>query len=264
MKAAIIGGGVMGEAILTGAIQQGALAAVDVSVCEKVPARADYLRTTHKVAVTADATEAMQGADLVVLCVKPQDLGTVKGSVPPDALLVSIMAGVTSTTIQAAFGHERIVRAMPNTPAAIREGMTVWWATPSVTDGQREVARRILGAVGKEFSVDDEKKLDMVTAVSGSGPAYVFLFIEAMVEGAVSIGLTRKQAEDLVLQNLYGSARYAIESGRSAAELRAQVTSPAGTTAAGLLELEKGSFRATVIECIRAAYRRAGELGKQA
>src|SRR5690606_37187575 len=146
----------------------------------------------------------------------------------------------------------------------IRAGMTAWYATPAVPPEQRDLARTLLSAIGKELAIDSESKLDMVTAVSGSGPAYVFLFIEAMVEGAGAVGLTRAQAEELVLQNLHGSVRYAIESGRTAADLRAQVTSPAGTTAAGLLELEKGSFRATVIECIRAAYRRAQELGKQA
>jgi pyrroline-5-carboxylate reductase len=264
VKAAIIGGGVMGEAILAGALAEGVLNRADVTVCEKVSARAEYVRSTHGVAVTSDANEAMAGADLVVLCVKPQDLGTVKGSVPGSALILSIMAGVTCATIQTAFGHDRIVRAMPNTPAAIRAGVSAWYAMPAVSAEQRETARTLLSAVGKELTVDSEAKLDMVTAVSGSGPAYVFLFIEAMVEGAVAVGLTRAQAEELVLQNLYGSARYAIESGRTAADLRAQVTSPAGTTAAGLLELEKGSFRATVIECIRAAYRRAQELGKQA
>ncbi len=264
MKTAIIGGGVMGEAILAGALSDGVLAATDVTVSEKLPARAEYLRTTHGVSVTADANEAMAGADLVVLCVKPQDLGTVNGAAPANALIVSIMAGVTCATIQAAFGNDCIVRSMPNTPATIREGISAWYAMPSVPPEQRERARTLLGAIGKELQVDSEAKLDMVTAVSGSGPAYVFLFIEAMVEAAVSIGLTRPQAEQLVLQNLYGSARYAIESGRTAADLRAQVTSPAGTTAAGLLELERGSFRATVIECVRAAYERARELGRQA
>ena len=264
MKAAIIGGGVMGEAILAGALAEGVVAPAGVVVCEKLPARAEYLRTTHGVSVTSDATQAMSGADIVLLAVKPQDLGTVKGAVPGDALVLSIMAGVTCEAIRTTLGHDRIVRAMPNTPAAIRAGVTAWYATPPVSAEQRDMARTLLSAVGREIAVDSEAKLDMVTAVSGSGPAYVFLFVEAMVEGAVAIGLTRAQAEELVLHNLYGSARYAIESGRTAADLRAQVTSPAGTTAAGLLELEKGSFRATVIECIRAAYRRAQELGKQA
>lgn len=263
MKVAIIGGGVMGEAILAGGLAEGVLQPASVVVCEKVEARAADLRARYSVQVTPSSAEAMAGADVALLAVKPQDFAHLKGSAPKGTLLLSIMAGVTTATIASVLESDCIVRAMPNTPAAIREGMTAWYATPAVSEEQRATVRRLLGAIGKELAVDSEAKLDMVTAVSGSGPAYVFLFIEAMVDGAVSIGLTRAQAEELVLQNLSGSVRYAIESGRSAAELRAQVTSPAGTTAAGLFELEKGAFRATVIECIRAAYRRAGELGKQ-
>ena len=264
MKAAIIGGGVMGEAVLAGALLDGVLTASEVTVCEKIPSRAEHLRSHYGVHVTSDASEAMGGAGIVVLCVKPQDLGSVKGHAPADAVILSIMAGVTMSSIAAAFGNDRVVRSMPNTPAAIRQGMTAWVAAPAVTEEQRTLVRKVLLAIGKEMALDDERKLDMVTAVGRGGPAYVFLFVEAMVEGAVAVGLTRKQAEELVLQNLYGSALYAIESDRPAAELRAQVTSPAGTTAAGLLELEKGAFRATVIECIRAAYERATELGKRA
>jgi pyrroline-5-carboxylate reductase len=130
-----------------------------------------------------------------------------------------------------------------------------------VTVEQRSVARQLLGAVGRELYVDDERKIDMATAVSGSGPAYVFLFVEALIEGAVAVGLPRAQAEELVLQTVAGSAQYAQESGKSAAELRAMVTSPAGTTAAGLLELEKGALRASVIQAVRAAFARAVELG---
>jgi pyrroline-5-carboxylate reductase len=139
--------------------------------------------------------------------------------------------------------------------------MSVWTASPSVNQTQRDLAQALLASIGRELYIDDEKKLDMVTAVGGSGPAYVFLFIEAMIDGAVSIGLSRGQAEEIVLQTVYGSAVYARESGRSAADLRAMVTSPAGTTAAGLLELERGGVRAAIIECIQAAHERAVELG---
>jgi pyrroline-5-carboxylate reductase len=140
--------------------------------------------------------------------------------------------------------------------------MSAWTATASVSEEQREYTRALLSAIGRELYVDDEKKLDMVTAVSGSGPAYVFMFIEALIDGAVAVGLPRPTAEELALQTVYGSALYAQESPRSAADLRAMVTSPAGTTAAGLIELEKGAFRASLIECVRAAYQRAVELGK--
>ncbi|MBI2767922.1 MAG: pyrroline-5-carboxylate reductase [Chloroflexi bacterium] len=261
MKVAIIGGGVMGEAILHAALERGVFTAASVTVCELVEHRRNQLHSEYDVGTTAAADEAMRSADLVVLSVKPQEMASIHGAANPEALLLSIMAGVRIASIAAEFRHERIVRVMPNTPVAANAGMSVWTATAAVTEPQRELARGLLGAIGRELYVDDEKKLDMATAVSGSGPGYVFLFIEAMIEGAVSIGLTRAQAEEMVLQTVYGSAVYAQESGRNAAELRGLVTSPAGTTAAGLLELERGGVRAAIIECIRAAHRRAGELG---
>ena len=261
MKVTIIGGGVMGEAILGAAIERGVFDPADVTVCELLEHRRAQLLTEYGVSVATAAGPSMEDADLVVLSVKPQDLHSVEGAIPPSALLLSIMAGVRIATIEAEFRHSRIVRVMPNTPAAAKAGMSVWTATASVGDEQRELARGLLGAIGREIYVEDELKLDMATAVSGSGPGYIFLMIEAMIEGAVTIGLSRKQAEEMVLQTVYGSAVYAQESGRDPAQLRGMVTSPAGTTAAGLLELERGAVRASIIECIRAAHRRAGELG---
>jgi len=261
MKVAIIGGGVMGEAILHAALEGGVFTAAEVTVCEVVEHRRHQLGSEYAVATTAVAAEAMGGADLVLLSVKPQDIHSVRGSVNDSGLLVSIMAGVRISTIEAEFHHSRIVRVMPNTPVAAKAGMSVWTATEAVSPEQRALAQRLLAAIGREIYVEDEKKLDMATAVSGSGPGYVFLFIEAMIEGAVAIGLTRAQADEMVLQTVYGSAVYAQEAGKSAAELRAMVTSPAGTTAAGLLELEKGAVRAAIIGAIRAAHRRAQELG---
>jgi pyrroline-5-carboxylate reductase len=261
MKVAIIGGGVMGEAILAAALDRGVFEPGSVTVCEVIEHRRHQLAGEYAIAVTANAGEATSGADLVVLSVKPQDMHTVHGSIRRDALLLSIMAGTRISSIAAEFHHERIVRVMPNAPVAAKAGMSVWTATAAVDAGQRELARGLLGSIGRELYVEDEAKLDMVTAVSGSGPGYVFLFIEAMIEGAVLVGLTRAQAEEIVIQTVYGSAVFAQESGRSPAELRGMVTSPAGTTAAGLLELEKGGVRAAIIECIRAAHRRAAELG---
>lgn len=261
MKVTIIGGGVMGEAILGAAIERGVFNPGDVTVCELLEHRRAQLRSEYGVGVATESGPSMEQAELVVLSVKPQDLHSVQGAIPPTALLLSIMAGVRVATIEAEFRHTRIVRVMPNTPAAAKAGMSVWTATPAVTQQQRELARGLLGAIGREMYVEDELKLDMATAVSGSGPGYIFLVIEAMIEGAVSIGLGRAQAEEMVLQTVYGTAVYARESGRDPAVLRAMVTSPAGTTAAGLLELERGAVRAAIIECIRAAHRRAGELG---
>ena len=262
MRVAIIGGGVMGEAILHAALERKVFDPAMVTICEKLEHRRDQLRSEYGVAATTDATEAMREADLVVLSVKPQEMRSVHGALADQTALMSIMAGVRISALREEFHHDRIIRVMPNTPVAAKAGMSVWTATESVTDAQRDLARGLLGAIGREMYVEDEKKLDMATAVSGSGPGYVFLFIEAMIEGAVLIGLTRAQAEETVLQTFYGAAVYAQESGRSAAELRALVTSPAGTTAAGLFELEKGAVRASVIECIRAAHRRAQELGE--
>jgi pyrroline-5-carboxylate reductase len=263
MKVAIVGGGVMGEAIVSAALQRGVFAPEDVTVAELVEARRNELHARHGIRTTAAASDAMPGADLVLLSVKPQDLHSVDGSLADDALLLSIMAGVSVATIRREFGHDRVVRVMPNTPVASRAGMSVWTATPEVTPDQRNLARGLLGAIGRELYVADESKVDMATAVSGSGPAYVFLFMEALIEGAVSIGLTRAQAEEVVIQTVYGAALYAHESGASPAALRAMVTSPAGTTAAGLLELERGAVRAALIECVRAAHRRALELGQE-
>lgn len=251
----------MGEAILSGALDEGVLAAGDVVVAEVIASRRAHLEATYRVSTTAVASEAMATADVVLLSVKPQEAKSATGKLTSGAVLISIMAGVRIATLAADFGHGRIIRVMPNTPAAVRAGMSVWTATEAVDDGQRAFARALLGAIGRELYVTEEKKLDMATAVNGSGPAYLFLVIEAMVEGAVAVGLPRVQAEEIVLQTVYGSALYARESGRGAAELRAAVTSPAGTTAAGLLELERGAVRAHIIDAIGAAYRRSVELG---
>ncbi len=262
MKVAIIGGGVMGEALLCAAVERGVFKTPDIVVCEVLEHRRDQLRAEYDVAVTTDSGEAMTGADVVILSVKPQDIRSVRGTMSNESLLLSIMAGVPIATIRRDFQHDCIVRVMPNTPVAANAGMSVWTATEAVSAEQRDLSRGLLGAMGRELFVDDERKLDMATAVSGSGPGYVFLFIEAMIEGGVSIGLTRAQASEMVLQTVFGSAIYAQESGRSASELRAMVTSPAGTTAAGMLELERSAVRAAIIDAIRAAYDRARELGE--
>lgn len=262
MNVVIIGGGVMGEAILAAALERGVFSAEDVTVCEVIEQRRAQLAAEYGVTTTSSGIDSMRAANLVILSIKPQDLKSVHGALDPSALLLSIMAGVPIATLHREMAHDRIVRVMPNTPVAAKAGMSVWTATDAVDEAQRELTRGLLCAIGRDLYVPDEAKLDMATAVSGSGPGYVYLFIEALVEGGVSIGLTRAQAEELVLQTVYGSAVYAIESGRKAAELRAMVTSPAGTTAAGLLELEKGAVRAALIECVRAAHRRADEIGR--
>jgi pyrroline-5-carboxylate reductase len=152
---------------------------------------------------------------------------------------------------------------MPNTPAQIAAGMTVWTATEAVSDAQRVTAATIFGALGKESYADDEKYMDMTTALSGTGPAYCFLLLEAMVDAGVHMGFSRRVAEDLVLQSMLGSVQFAMQSGKHLAELRNMVTSPGGTTAAAVYEMERGGVRTVLADAIWSAYRRAQELGQQ-
>lgn len=261
MTVAIVGGGVMGEAILGGAIDRGVLAAEEVTVVELLAERREALAERYGVATTGEAGDVLAGASLILLAVKPQEFRKLTARLRGDALLLSIMAGVRIETLAAHFGHDRIVRVMPNTPAAINQGMSVWTATETVDEAQRETVRGLLGAIGRELAVDDEGKLDMATALSGSGPAYVFLFIEALIDAGVAIGLTAEEAEAMTMQTLAGAAAYAQVSEFSPAELRERVTSKGGTTAAGLQELDRGEFRELLAACVRAACERSRELG---
>ncbi len=262
MSVAIVGGGVMGEAILGGALDRGVLAAGDVTVVDLIAERRQALAERYGVATVADAGEALGDARLVLLAIKPQEFPNLPAtSLADDALVLSIMAGVRIATLARHFIHDRIVRVMPNTPAAINAGMSVWTATDAVDAQQRETVRGLLGAIGRELYVDAEEKIDMATALSGSGPAYVFLFIEALTAAGVAIGLTAEEAEAMTLQTLAGSAAYAQVSEYAPSVLRERVTSKGGTTAAGLREFERGEFRALVGEAVRAAFKRARELG---
>ena len=261
MRVAIVGGGVMGEAILAGALDRGVFEAIDVTVVELIADRREDLAERYGVATTAEAGDALTDASLVLLAVKPQEFRSLSGKLASDALLLSIMAGVRIETLAAHFGHDRIVRVMPNTPATINAGMSVWTATSPVDEAQRETVRELLGAIGQELFVDDEGKLDMATALSGSGPAYVFLFIEALIDAGVAIGLTAEEAEAMTMQTLVGSAAYAQVSDFPPSTLRERVTSKGGTTAAGLAELDRGEFRALIEACVRAACERSLELG---
>ena len=251
----------MGEAILAGALDRGVFVASDVTVVELIAERREELAARYGVATAAAAGDAFTAADLVLLAVKPQEFHSLSGRLASDALLMSIMAGVRIASLAEHFGHDRIVRVMPNTPAAVNAGMSVWAATESVDGGQRETVRALLGAVGQELFVSDEGKLDMATALSGSGPAYVFLFIEALIDAGVAIGLTAEEAEAMTMQTLAGSAAYAQVSDFPPATLRERVTSKGGTTAAGLAELDRGDFRALIEACVRAACERSRELG---
>ncbi len=265
MKLAFVGGGVMGEAIVAGLLARGVASASDITVAELVAPRRDHLTSTHGIRVTPEAREAAGGADVVVLAVKPQEFASavqgLAGAISGGQTVMSIMAGVTIDSIRTALKHDAVARAIPNTPAQIGEGMTVWTATPAVTGAGREAVARVLSVLGRDIYVSDEKYIDMATAVSSSGPAYVFLVMEAMIDAAVHIGLRREMAETMVLQTVLGSARYAQATGKTLADLRAQVTSPGGTTTEGLLALEDAGIRAAFTKAILAAYEKAKKLG---
>lgn len=263
---AFVGGGTMAEALMARLLAGERFGAEQVRVGEPLAARRDVLQQQYGVVTYTDNREAVRSASLVVLAIKPQVLDEVlaglRGAIAEGALVLSIVAGVTVERIVAALGVEAVVRAMPNTPGQVGEGATVWTATPSASDAQRGLAREVLGALGLEIEVAQERYLDMATALSGSGPAYVFLFIEALVEAGVRLGFARPVAEQLALQTVRGSAAYAQQAGISAADLRARVTSPGGTTAEALYQLEKGGLRAAVLDAVQAAYHRAQELGR--
>jgi pyrroline-5-carboxylate reductase len=264
VRLALIGGGVMGEAIIAAVLERGLAQPADVTACDVVPQRREHLSQAYGVATAEHPASAVAGSDLIVLAVKPQEFPAVardlRGRLAAAQTAVSIMAGVSLAALRDGLGHGAIVRAMPNTPAQVGEGMTVWTATEDVAAALEDV-HRVLGALGQELYVAEEKYVDMATAVSGSGPAFVFLTMEAMIDAAVHIGLRREMATAMVLQTVLGSARYAQASGRHLADLRNQVTSPGGTTAEGLLALEEAGVRAAFAQAIIAAYERARQLG---
>ena len=264
MKIAFIGGGVMGEAMISGILNKGIATASDIAVGETSQPRRDALSQKYGVRVSDDSHRAIQGAEAVVLAIKPQDLNEVMKELkdpPEEQLYLSIVAGAQINNLCQGLSHQSVVRAMPNMPAQIGEGISVWTATTKVSQQQREWAHSILGALGKEVYVPDESYIDMATAVSGSGPAYIFLIIESLIDAAVHIGLPRQLATELVLQTMVGSLRFLQISGRHPAELKDMVASPGGTTVEGLLQLEQGGLRATLNRAILASYEKAKKLG---
>jgi pyrroline-5-carboxylate reductase len=261
-----IGGGVMAEAMIQGLLSRKLVSPTEIAVAEPRKERREELKRRYEIMVTDRNVEAVVSAEIVVLSVKPQDLDDVlvelKGHLKPGRLIISIVAGARLQTISEGVGHEAIVRVMPNTPAQYGEGMSVWTATTSVTKTQLEAAQTILGAFGKERFMNGEKFLDMATAVSGTGPTYVFLVMEAMIDAAVHLGFPRHIAYELVTETMRGSIIYAIKSGKHPAELRNLVTSPGGTSAAALYQLEKGALRTVISKAIWAAYERSRSLGE--
>ncbi len=265
VRIAFIGAGAMGEAMVQGLLKQGIADKEHLVAADPSPERGKFLREHYGIETTTDNVAAVRGAGLIVLAVKPQVLNAVlvnlKGKIPSGALVLTIVAGARIEAVVNGLAHASVVRSMPNTPAQISEGITVWMASASVPLEQREQAKMLLQALGEEVEAKDEDELDMATALSGTGPAYVFLFMEALVDAGVHLGFSRQVAEQLVVQTVRGSVDFYRASPSHLARLRNQVTSPGGTSAEALYYLEKAGFRTAISRAVWAAYQRSVTLG---
>jgi pyrroline-5-carboxylate reductase len=262
---AFVGSGVMAEAMIKGILARKLLSPEHIVASGPRAERGLQLQERYGVRWTTSNVEAVQEAEVVVLSVKPQVLPKVlpdlDGQIAVTALVLSIVAGARIATIRRGLSHDAIVRSMPNTPAQVGAGMTVWTVSEQTSPEQRAQAQSILGALGEEIHVEDETYLDMATALSGTGPAYVFLFMEALIDAGVHLGFSRRIAQKLVTETLLGSAIFAKESQKHPAELKNMVTSPGGTSAEALYQLDKGGLRTVLSRGVWAAYQRSRILG---
>jgi len=265
LKISFIGSGAMATAMIAGLYKKKLIDPQKVTAADPYPAQLEKLAGRYQVNTTPNNLEAVKDRDIIVLSIKPQNLPDVgpqlRGYIPPDALILSIIAGATIRNISRQSHHYRVVRVMPNTPARVGKGMSVWTCTKEVSRDQKKYAQAILAALGEEIFVENEDFLDMATALSGTGPAYVFMFMEAMIDAGVHMGFSRRVSEQLVYQTIEGSVAFARDSKRHPAELRNMVTSPGGTTADALYQMEKGGFRTVLSKAIFAAYQKSRRLG---
>ena len=267
-----IGCGVMAEAIIAGLLNNNLVKPEQIIGSHPRSERREELQTKYGIHLVESNPEAVaiardSSSSIVFLTVKPQRLriilGQLKGTLGENQLVISIVAGARIETLVNDLMHQSIARAMPNTPAQVGEGMTVWTATSAVSEAQREQIRTILGALGRELNVEEEKMIDMATALSATGPTYTFLVMEALIDAGVHLGFSRHVAQELVLQTMLGSILFARESLKHPAELRNMVTSPGGTSAEAIYQMEKGGLRTVLSKAIWAAYQRAIALGRK-
>jgi len=267
MNLSFIGGGAMAEAMIRGVLSQSLAKPENIYVGEISEERCRYLSDAYRVYASPHNEVAASKGELIVLAVKPQNFPDVapelRTLLSPNQTVLSIIAGLSMSTLTGELDHSAAIRVMPNTPAQIGEGMTLWLCAPSVSDAAASQAEAILATLGDQMRVDREAYIDMATALSASGPAYVFLFIESLIDAGVHLGMTRPMANRLALQTVLGSARLVQKTGTHPAELKNMVTSPGGTTAAALMALEEEAFRATVMKAVVAAYRRSVELSEE-
>jgi pyrroline-5-carboxylate reductase len=266
-----IGCGVMAEAMLAGLLRERIVTPKQIVASHPRRERRNDLKKRYGIRVFADnaaAAKASKGdGSVVLLCVKPQRLNAVlrdlSGSVNEEQLVISIVAGTTIDTISEALDSRLVVRAMPNTPSQIGRGMTAWTCSAGVDAGHKQTVKVLLSALGKELFVETENMIDMATSLSATGPTYTFLVMEAMTDAGVHLGFSREVSKELVQQTMLGSVLFAMESHKHPAELRNMVTSPGGTSAEAIYQMEKGALRTVLSKAIYGAYRRAVELGKK-
>ena len=267
-KIGVIGTGNMAGAMIGALLRNNEVNPDQITASDPRPKQREIVAEKYAIEVTADNKEAVKAADIVILSVKPQVLPAVlaelKGKIPSGCLVFSIVAGMPIATIQKGLSHKAVIRSMPNTPAQISAGMTVWTGSEDVSESQRAEAKVILEAMGKELYVKQEDSLNMATAVSGTGPTYVFLLAEALVDAAVHLGFSRRDARLIVLETIKGSVEFALQSDLHLAQLRNMVTSPGGTSAEAIYQLEKGGMRTILSKAVWAAYQKSQLLGKKA
>ncbi|MFC1872401.1 pyrroline-5-carboxylate reductase [Chloroflexota bacterium] len=265
MNICFIGGGNMAEAIIAAVITKKLCPPGEITVADKDTARQAYLAQTYGLKIASSNTAAVKGCQNIVLAVKPKNLSDVlielKGGLQPEQLVISIIAGVSMKRIGNGLIHAAIIRSMPNTPASVGTGLTAWTAAPKVTESQKHTAVGILSVMGKQIFFPEEKYLDVATAISGSGPAYFFLFVEAIAEAGVKLGLAPDTALEMVLQTMLGAGELMKQSGTAPAELRRMVTSKGGTTERALQKFDEAGFRSIVESAMNAAYDRARKMG---
>lgn len=266
-----IGCGVMAESMIAGLLREKIVGPKQIVASHPREDRRAELKKRYGIKVfgeNARAAKAFSGANsVVVLCVKPQRMSGIlkdlSGSVGNDQLVISIVAGTTIDTISDALENELVVRAMPNTPSQIGAGMTAWTCSEGVDEGHKKMVKVLLSALGKELFVETENMIDMATSLSATGPTYTFMVMEAMTDAGVHLGFSREVSKELVQQTMLGSVLFAMESHKHPAELRNMVTSPGGTSAEAIYQMEKGALRTVLSKAIYGAYKRAVELGKR-
>jgi pyrroline-5-carboxylate reductase len=267
VRLGFIGAGVMAESMIAGLLAKEIVQAGQIVASHPRADRRERIESRFGMTAVATNVEGIEDVDLVFLTVKPQVLPAVmselRGKLRSDQVVISILAGATLNSLRRGLEHGAIVRVMPNTPAQIGEGMSVWCGTEGVSDRQRAQVRAVLAALGEEIEVDTEKYVDMATALSGTGPTYVFMMMEALIDAGVHMGFPRRLAEQIVLQTVSGSVDFARHSGKHMAELRNMVTSPGGTSAEAIYQMEKGGLRTVLSKAAFAAYQRTQTLSAE-